>query len=87
MTNILTDISTELVTVLDGGDGVAILQLNRPQKRNAFTQGMIDAMVVALDRIDRDRQFRVLVVTSVKGSPFSGELISITVIVCVLTRL
>lgn len=68
------DLATDLVRVLTPADseGVAILQLNRPQKRNAFTQGMIDAMVAALDRLDRDRDIRALVVTSVPGSPFSG---------------
>lgn len=65
--------STDLVKVLDGSEGVAILQLNRPQKRNAFTQAMIDAMVAALDSLDRNKNVRALVVTSAPGSPFSGE--------------
>lgn len=68
------DISTELVKVLTPThvEGVAVLQLNRPQKRNAFTQDMIDAMVAALDSLDKNKNVRALVVTSTPNSPFSG---------------
>lgn len=75
MALVMEDISTDLVKVLapsDEREGVAILQLNRPQKRNAFTQEMIDAMVKALDGLDKNRNVRALVVTSAPKSPFSG---------------
>lgn len=67
------DTSTAFVKVLENGDGVAILELNRPEKRNAFSQAMIDAIVTALDHLDRRRDVRALVVTSTQGSPFSGQ--------------
>lgn len=70
------DISTDLVKVLKNVDGVAILELNRPEKRNAFSQAMIDAIVTALDHLDRRTDVRALVVTSTRGSPFSGQFLS-----------
>lgn len=70
---LIDELSTDLVKVLANADGVAVLQLNRPQKRNAFTQAMIDTIVTALDRIDKNRAVRALVVTSSPGSPFCGE--------------
>ncbi|KAL1879835.1 hypothetical protein Daus18300_001673 [Diaporthe australafricana] len=80
----LVDVSTEHIKVLaDDDGGVAVLQLNRPQKRNAFTQAMIDAMVAALGYLDARKETRALVVTgSPGGGPFSGmdlkELIQIS---------
>lgn len=65
--------STELVKVLTNADGVAILELNRPAKRNAFTQSMISAIVVALGHLDSKTDVRALVVTSGPGVPFCGE--------------
>lgn len=72
--NAFDDISTDLVRVFApaGAEGVAVLELNRPQKRNAFTQAMIDAMVRALASLDKNPSVRALVVTSAPGSPFSG---------------
>ncbi|KAJ0115423.1 hypothetical protein J7T55_012702 [Diaporthe amygdali] len=62
----IVDVSTEHIKVLADDDGVAVLQLNRPQKRNAFTQAMIDSMVAALGYLDARKDIRALVVT---GSP------------------
>lgn len=64
---------SDLVKVLTNADGVAILELNRPAKRNAFTQAMINAIVAALGHLDKMRDVRALVVTSSPGVPFSGE--------------
>lgn len=66
---------SELVKVLTNADGVAILELNRPAKRNAFTQSMINAIVAALGHLDKRADVRALVVTSSPGVPFSGELL------------
>ncbi|CAN8102832.1 unnamed protein product [Discula destructiva] len=62
--------STELVKVMTNADGVAILELNRPAKRNAFTQSMINAIVAALAHLDKKTDVRALVVTSASGVPF-----------------
>ncbi|KAI3390663.1 hypothetical protein diail_8895 [Diaporthe ilicicola] len=74
--NLMQDVvglSTGHISVLADDDGVAVVQLNRPQKRNAFTQAMIDTMVAALGYLDARKDIRVLVVTgSPGGGPFSG---------------
>jgi enoyl-CoA hydratase/carnithine racemase len=70
----IAHLSTEHVRVLADDDGVAVLRLNRPQKRNAFNQAMIDAIVAALGHLDARNDIRALVVTgSTGGGPFSGK--------------
>ncbi|KAG8167836.1 hypothetical protein KVR01_003525 [Diaporthe batatas] len=69
----IAHLCTEHLNVLADDDGVAVVQLNRPQKRNAFTQAMIDAMVAALAYLDAAKHVRALVVTgSPGGAPFSA---------------
>ncbi|MDH5760029.1 MAG: enoyl-CoA hydratase-related protein [Gemmatimonadota bacterium] len=41
-------------------DGVATLTLNRPDKRNALNQALVDALTAALARVERDPQVRVV---------------------------
>lgn len=65
--------STEVVKVSKNADGIAVLELNRPQKRNAFTQVMIDDIVAALAYLDTLGDVRALVVTSTPGSAFCGK--------------
>jgi len=43
--------------------GVGYLTLNRPEVRNAINQEMIDEMLDALGRIEKDAEIRVLIVT------------------------
>ncbi len=50
-------ISTEIT------DGVMTLTLNRPDRLNAFTQTMLEAMIDALDRADGDDAVRAVIVT------------------------
>lgn len=54
------------------GDGVALVEFNRPSKRNAFSQVMIDELVSTLARLDEDAQVRAVVITGSPGGPFSG---------------
>ena len=51
----------DLVRVTTAG-AVATLTLNRPDKRNALTAAMLDQMVAALDRVERDASIRALIV-------------------------
>lgn len=44
-------------------DGVMTLTLNRPQKLNAFTPGMRDAMIAAFDRADGEDEIHAVIVT------------------------
>lgn len=48
---------------LDVADGIATLTLDRPDRMNAFTVGMMRDMIDAFDRIDADDAVRVVVVT------------------------
>ena len=43
--------------------GIGYLTLNRPEVRNAINQEMIDEMLDALGRIEKDAEIRVLIVT------------------------
>src|SRR5262249_54863531 len=52
-------------------DGVAVLTLQRPDKRNALSIGLGDAMSDALDQLATDERCRVVVVTGA-GEAFSA---------------
>jgi methylglutaconyl-CoA hydratase len=52
-------------------DGVAELVLNRPEKRNAFDDSIIQELITRLEEIDRDREVRVVVLRS-EGKHFSA---------------
>ena len=43
--------------------GIGYLTLNRPEVRNAINQEMIDEMLDALGRIEKDAEIRVLIIT------------------------
>ena len=47
----------------DVADGVMTMTLNRPDKLNAFTPAMRDAMIAGFDRADADDAIRVVIVT------------------------
>ncbi|TID21017.1 enoyl-CoA hydratase/isomerase [Venturia nashicola] len=52
-------------------DGVALVELNRPKKRNALSQVMIDQLVSTLESLDRNLDVRAIVLTgSVRNGPF-----------------
>ena len=50
-----------LVSALDGG--ILTLTLDRPEKRNALSLALIDALHAALDRADLDAEVRVVLLT------------------------
>jgi len=52
--------------------GVAVLQLNRPRKRNALSQDMIDEVARGLNQLQCEQNVRAVVITSVEESPFCG---------------
>jgi enoyl-CoA hydratase/carnithine racemase len=47
----------------DVKEGIAIITLNRPEKRNALSEGMVEDIVVALDQVQRDYAIKVLIIT------------------------
>ncbi|MFN8559353.1 MAG: enoyl-CoA hydratase-related protein [Dehalococcoidia bacterium] len=53
-------------------DGVATVTMNRPEKRNALNDAMLDGMVETFDRLDADRSVRVVLVRGAGMSFCSG---------------
>lgn len=58
-----------MVSIKDAG--VAVLELNRPRKRNALSQALIDELTGALRQLDRSPTIFAVVLTS--SGPFSGK--------------
>jgi len=53
--------------------GVAVVELNRPMKRNSLSQHLIDELTGVLRRLDQNSAIRAIVLTSVEKSPFCGR--------------
>jgi enoyl-CoA hydratase/carnithine racemase len=51
---------------------VATVTLNRPQKKNAITVGMLDELIAGLDALARDHDVRAVVLTGAGGDFSSG---------------
>ncbi|KZM23174.1 catalytic [Ascochyta rabiei] len=49
---------------------VVVLELNRPKKRNALSQDLIDELVKTLSRLDQDATVRAVVLTGSEEGPF-----------------
>lgn len=64
--------SNLIVSKMDGG--IAVVELNRPQKRNALSQALIDELVQVLSRLEHDATLSAVVLTS--SGPFSGNIAS-----------
>ena len=54
------------LTILEEADGVAVLTLNRPEKRNALSRALRDEIVLRLDDLEQSDAVRVVVLT---GAP------------------
>ena len=54
-------------------DGIAIVTLNRPEKRNAMSPEMVVRLAAFWDEIARDHATRVIVVTGAGDKAFSAE--------------
>jgi enoyl-CoA hydratase len=59
--------------VLSIRETVAVVQINRPLKRNALSQDLIDELSSMLRKLNRDPAVRAVVLTSVGQTPFCGE--------------
>lgn len=57
--------------------GVAVVELNRPKKRNALSQDLIDELTGALSQLQRSPTVRAVVLSSSGTSPFCGTWIQI----------
>ena len=52
--------------------GVAVLTINRPDRRNAIDRATAQAIADALDRVDEDDAIRVAVITGAGGTFSAG---------------
>lgn len=65
---------SSLVQVDVNEHGVAIVKLNRPEKRNALSQSLIDTLIKAIAMVERDVRIKVAVLTGSRtAGPFSGK--------------
>lgn len=55
-------------------NGVASVALDRPTKRNALSQSMIDELVSTLQVLDQDSRVRVVLLSATQDGPFCGRL-------------
>ena len=62
---------TNLCSVVTAGDGVAVMTLNDPSRRNALSLELVDEVSRALDALESDGTTRALVVTGA-GKAFSA---------------
>lgn len=58
---------------IDRTEAVAVVQLNRPAKRNALTQAMINRLVAVLGQLDQDDAVRTVVLIGTRKGAFSGQ--------------
>ncbi|KAH7397624.1 ClpP/crotonase-like domain-containing protein [Cadophora sp. MPI-SDFR-AT-0126] len=64
---------SSLVQVTVDEHGVAVLKINRPEKRNALSQKIIDSLVAAFAMVERDSKVRVVILTGSRtAGPFSA---------------
>ena len=52
----------KIEVLMDVAEGVATITLNAPQRRNALTPEMADAMITAFDRADADETVGAVVI-------------------------
>ena len=66
------DTGTEEFTAVVGADGVAVLTMNRPARRNAMSGEMISGMKAALVDVEAARDVRAVVLTGAGGAFCAG---------------
>ncbi|KAI0435242.1 enoyl-CoA hydratase/isomerase [Xylaria sp. FL1042] len=57
---------------IDPASAVVVVQLNRPPKRNALTQAMMNQLVSVLDQLDQNETVRAVVLMGTKKGAFSA---------------
>ncbi len=58
--------------MLEISDRIALLMLNRPERLNALSYALIDAVMAALDRIETDSDVRAVILTGAGERAFSA---------------
>ena len=64
---------TEAPLLIEVAEGVATLTLNRPERLNAFTAALHEALAAALDRAARDPAIRALLITGAGRGFCAGQ--------------
>jgi enoyl-CoA hydratase/carnithine racemase len=64
---------TDHITVADQANGVRLIVMDRPQKKNALTGAMYDAMRLALEEADRSAEVRAVVFAGQPGMFSAGN--------------
>ncbi|GJD35201.1 enoyl-CoA hydratase-related protein [Methylobacterium aerolatum] len=64
---------TDHITVADAGNGVRLVTIDRPQKKNALTGAMYDAMRAALEQADLSPEIRAVVFAGQPGMFSAGN--------------
>ncbi|MSX16148.1 MAG: enoyl-CoA hydratase, partial [Actinobacteria bacterium] len=54
-------------------DGVAVITMNRPERKNAFTREQYELLANALNAADQDSEVRVAVLTGAGAAFSSGQ--------------
>ena len=63
------DGGTGLVSWRHGGDGIAVVTINRPERRNALNLAVKEQLVDAIGKVGDDKAIRVIILTGA-GSYF-----------------
>ena len=66
------DTGSEHLTAEVGDDGVAVITMNRPERRNAMTGGMLSGLAVALADVETAADVRCVVLTGAGGAFCAG---------------
>ncbi len=61
------------MVLLDKEDGIAVITLNRPEKRNAFNMEMMAEIDMAFEEAARDKEIKAIILTGA-GKAFSAGL-------------
>jgi enoyl-CoA hydratase len=68
-----TDTMTPSDLIVTRSEGsVAVVELNRPKKRNALSQYLINELIRVLSQMDRDATVHAVVLTGSGQGPFCG---------------
>ena len=57
----------------EANNGVLVVTINRPDKKNALTQAMYAGLSDAIERVEADPELRVVLITGVEGSFTAGN--------------
>ncbi|MCP4226302.1 MAG: enoyl-CoA hydratase, partial [Actinomycetia bacterium] len=66
------DTGSDDLTCEIGDDGVAVITMDRPERRNAFSDGMLAGLAASLDEVETANDVRCVVLTGAGGAFCAG---------------